>query len=299
VKAYPYSWIAVTRTSQQNFLLDILLGGLAALFSCALTYPLDSLKSRIQAGLPLLPESGIPGLFGGLTFNLLREVPNQALYMAGFNLLTRQFCLLPGLDANNPNLKLLVMVPAGVLANLSGTPIRAPFEVLNKQMQNGLVATEEEAFRNFINQPQSDLVKICQKSWILCVVKCAPFGAIQCTLYEFFKDRLELVDYGVPLSAQPFIWGALAGIITGVITNPPDVVLTKVTEIETRTSDEDKSDDVWDQLAQATNEVFVESGVGGFFRGASARAAYFAPEACLWFAAYEILKDVSDLIVEI
>ncbi|CAK0851369.1 unnamed protein product, partial [Prorocentrum cordatum] len=52
-------------------------GGLAALFSCALTYPLDSIKSRIQAGLPLLPSSGVGGLFSGLTFNLLREVPNQ------------------------------------------------------------------------------------------------------------------------------------------------------------------------------------------------------------------------------
>ncbi|CAE8605707.1 unnamed protein product, partial [Polarella glacialis] len=156
VKAYPYSWIAVTRTSEQSFTLDLLLGSSAAIFSCALTYPLDSLKSRIQAKLPLLPPEGIGGLFNGLSINLLKEVPNMGLYMACFNSLTRQFCLLPFVDANNPSLKLLVMIPAGVLGFLSGSFIRAPFELLNRKIQTGEAASEEDAIQQVFFKPSRD-----------------------------------------------------------------------------------------------------------------------------------------------
>lgn len=298
VKAYPYSWIAVTRTSQQNFFVDLVLASLAAAFSCSLTYPLDSLKSRIQSGLPLLPEDGPLGLFKGLPFNLGREVPNQGLYMACFNLLTRQFCLLPFVDANNPNLKLLVMVPAGILGFVSGSFLRAPFEVLNRQMQIGAAATEEEAIQQtFVQPPPSQVFNTLQKAWILTVFKGVPFGALQCTFYELFKDRLELIQYGCPLQLQPFVWGALAGCLTGVITNPPDVILGKV--IEAKPDKEGGDQDIFGELIKATVAIQQEEGVGGYFRGAGARALYFAPEACLWFAAYETLRQLSEFVAEI
>jgi len=321
VKAYPYSWIAVTRTSQDNFVLDIILAGSAAIFSCGLTYPLDSLKARIQAGQPLLNENGIPGLFKGLEFNLFREAPNMAVYMATFNFLTRQFCLLPFVDANNPSLKLLVMIPAGVLGYLAGSPIRAPFELLNKQIQTGAATTNDEAIQNVFFKPSQEQVwRSVQTSWILCIVRGIPFGALQCTFYEIFKDRLELVQYGCPVSAQPFIWGALAGALTGVITNPPDVVLSEVSSAPSKDTPpplspahastsllgagstepaSDNSDDVWAKITKATVDVYQRDGPGGFFLGAGARALYFAPEACLWFAAYEFLKDAAQIVSEI
>lgn len=344
VKSYPYPWIAVTRTSQQDYLLDVVLASAAALFSCALTYPLDTLKARIQSGLPLLPPEGIPGLLNGLTFNLLKEVPNQGFYMAGFNLLTRQFCQLPFIDANNPNLKLLVMVPAGILGfGFPGSFIRAPFEVLNRQIQTGEAATNEEAWENvFGNQPPEKVIQTIQKAWILCIVRGIPFGALQCTFYEAFKDRLELIQYGVPLSAQPFIWGALAGALTGIITNPPDLVLTKASQLKKNREEDsglsqlaaaatgdgdaaralvqdakdgvkdlkaaivsgapmspEEEDDVILQLKRVSEKIYREDGWQGFFKGGGARALYFAPEACLWFSAYEFLRTLANTVIEI
>eukprot|EP00933_Yihiella_yeosuensis_P037863 TRINITY_DN31862_c0_g1_i1.p1 TRINITY_DN31862_c0_g1~~TRINITY_DN31862_c0_g1_i1.p1 ORF type:complete len:720 (-),score=113.93 TRINITY_DN31862_c0_g1_i1:85-2214(-) len=306
VKAYPYSWIAVTRTTQESFLLDLVLGGIAAIFSCAITYPLDSMKARIQSKQSILPPEGVGGLFNGLTFNLFREVPNQAMYLAGFNLLTRQFCLLPFVDANNPSLKLLVMVPAGVLGFLSGSFFRAPFELLNRQMQTGQAKTEEEAIQQSIfDPPQEEVIKSLSKSWVLCVFKGVPFGALQCTFYELFKDRLDLVQYGVPISAMPFIWGALAGGLTAVITNPPDYILTCVSrkEQEMRLAIKDgkqtEEEGILQEIWKVTVEISQEDGPAGFFRGAGARAVYFAPEACLWFAAYEYLRSVADLFSDI
>jgi hypothetical protein len=326
VKAYPYSWIAVTRTSQQSFALDVLLGGLSAVFSCGLTYPLDSIKARIQAGLSPMPREGPLTLFSGLTFNLWREVPNQALYLAGFNYLTRFFCTLPSVNANDPNLKLLVMIPAGVLGCLSGSFFRAPFEVLNRQLQTGLATTNEEAVNNVFNKPPPErVVQNMYAAWVLTVFKSIPFGALQCTFYELFKDRLELIDFGVAYWVQPFVWGGLAGYLTGVLTNPPDRVLGVVADLQ-QTQEAEKLElvqaannngkpadahsdkllvearadekSVFDQIGEAIDKINREEGWQGYFKGAQARAFYFAPEACLWFAAYEYLRGVADVFSE-
>lgn len=315
VKTYPYSWIAVQRTSQQSFQLDLLLGSLAAIFSCTLTYPLDSLKARIQSGLPVLPPEGPAGLFNGLAFNLLKEVPNQGFYMAGFNFLTRQFCLLPFIDSNSPSQKLLVMIPAGILGFVSGSPIRAPFEIMNRQLQTGEAKTEEEAIQNLLfKTPPQQVWQNLQTTWVLLVVRGVPFGALQCTFYELFKDRLELIQYGVPISFEPFIWGALAGALTGVITNPPDVVLARFTKLDKQLGGAKGKGHlngargqeqagglgkILEDLAGVTAEINAEEGIAGFFRGASARALYFAPEACLWFAAYEYLRQVAAVLSEL
>lgn len=306
VKAYPYSWIAVTRTKEQSFLLDLAFGSIAAAFSCAVTYPLDSIKSRVQSGISILPPEGVLGLFNGLSLNLLREVPNQGLYMALFNFLTRQLCELPFVDANNPSLKLLVMIPAGSISFfLPGSFFRAPFEILNKRIQTGQAKTDEEAVRQvFQDQPFDEVLATLKTTWVLCVVRGIPFGALQCTFYEFFKDNLELVSYGFPIALQPFVWGTLAGIFTGVLTNPPDVVLTRMATRDTRRPGHEgggsgEEPDIFAAIVEASKRISTEEGPAGFMRGASARALYFAPEACLWFAAYEFLNYAWDVVNEI
>ena len=62
----------------------------------------------------------------------------RGLYISGFNSITRFFCLLPFVDANNPDLKLLVMIPAGALAYFPGTFLRAPFDAQQKALSHDL-----------------------------------------------------------------------------------------------------------------------------------------------------------------
>lgn len=227
VKAYPYQWIALTRSAQQNLLLDLILGAMAAAVSISVTYPIESIKSRLQAGMAAIPEGGPLDLMRGLPVTLVRELPPKGMYIAGFNGLTRQFCMLPFVDANNPDLKLLVMIPAGAIAYMSGTIIRAPGELISRQMQAGLFQSEGEAIGAFLATPVEDQWQALTKAWILVVVRGIPFGALQCTLYDFLRDRLELVQFGISPAAQPLIWGALAGAMTGILTNPPDLILSR------------------------------------------------------------------------
>lgn len=203
------------------------------------------------------------------------------------------------------------MIPAGALAFFSGTFFRAPFELLNRQIQTGEAATNEEAIQNvFFKLPAGNVWQNVQKAWILCMVRGVPFGALQCTLYELFKDRLDLVQYGVPSALMPIIWGLLAGGLTGAATNPPDVILGTIAKMEqplenkagsgsSSAAVQSDGDNVWQQLVVAGAKINSEEGVAGFFRGAGARAAYLGPESCIWFVAYESLLAAATFINDV
>ena len=86
--------------------------------------------------------------------------------------------LLPFIDANNPDLKLLVMIPAGALAYFPGTFLRAPFELLSRQMQTGIFVTEEEAVKTLLSDREM-LQQNLVRSWGLVLLRGLPFGALQ------------------------------------------------------------------------------------------------------------------------
>ena len=86
----------------------------------------------------------VSDLYSGLLSTLVREVPAKSLYISGFNSITRFFCLLPFVDANNADLKLLVMLLQGPWPTSQDLP-EAPFELLSRQLQTGVYKTEEAA----------------------------------------------------------------------------------------------------------------------------------------------------------
>ena len=301
VKSFPQSWIALTRTNEQNRVLDLVLAGIATFFTCCLTYPLETIKARLQAGQQPLAGKDIativPDLYNGLLSTLVREIPAKSLYISGFNSITRFFCLLPFVDANNPDLKLLVMIPAGALAYFPGTFLRAPFELLSRQMQTGVYKTEEAAVGKLLAETDTLHQKLF-RSWSLVVLRGLPFGALQYSLYDFLHENVELVPFGIPLSLQPVIWGAASGAMTGLLTNPPDLILSVLLAKEQPESQEAEDENILEAFAQAAQSIYDSEGFAGFFQGGTARALQIGAESCVFFTILEALKDGAKLILD-
>jgi len=302
VKAYPYSWIVQTRSSNHNYVRDLVLATIAAVISCGLTYPLENIKSRVQLNLSPIPDGGFLELFKGVDLNILREAPNAGFLMAGFNLLTRTAVGLPFINGNDPNLKFFLMIPSGVLAMSSGAFVKVPVVDMSKQIQAGLAKDFGEAFENvYVKPSQKAVTKQLGTVLTLTILRGAPFGAFQCLIYEILKDKTPnlLENAGVPISAEPFIWGAVAGFCTGYLTNPPDVILTKMSVQEQSTDDDADFSlpDVLSDIGKATSEIWEEEGPAGFNKGGLENAIYFAPEAMIWFGSYEALKNLSDVML--
>lgn len=303
VKAYPYSWLVMTRGSDESYVQDLVLATVAAIVSCSLTYPLETLKARAQSNLPLLPPEGPQALFRGLTLNVLREAPNQGFLMAGFNYFTRFAVSLPFINGNDPNLKFLLMIPSGILAMCSGAFVKAPVIDISKQVQAGLAQNAGEALENVYLKPSpSQVTKRLGRNLMLTVIRGVPFGAFQCFIYEILKDKTPplLESLGVPIWFEPFIWGGVAGFCTGYLTNPPDVVMQRLA-LESNDTEDDKPfsiEGTWEEIVQATKKVLDDEGLAGFGKGAFENAVYFLPEAMVWFGVYEALKGLSNSVLQ-
>jgi len=298
VKAYPYSWIVQTRSSTQSFTRDFVLATLAAVVSCGLTYPLENLKTRVQLNAPPIPPEGPLALFKGVGLNVLREAPNMGLLMAGFNFLTRQAVGFPFINANDPNMKFFLMIPSGILAMSSGSILKVPVIDMSKQVQAGLADNAFESFKNvYLTPPPKAVLKKLGTLLTVTVLRGAPFGAFQCLIYELLKDKTPVLleNAGFPIAGEPFLWGACAGFCTGFLTNPPDVILTRMSV--SQQEDDGKDFDlgaVLGQIKGAAEKVYAEEGWGGFAKGGLENAFYYAPEAMVWFGAYEALKGVTE-----
>eukprot|EP00435_Cladocopium_sp_Y103_P011484 s3289_g3.t1 len=329
VKAYPYNWLVMTRGSNESYIQDLVLATLAAIVSCTVTYPLETVKARVQSNLPLIPPEGPQALFRGVELNVLREAPNAGFLMAGFNYFTRFAVGLPFVNGNDPNLKFLLMIPSGVVAMLTGAFVKAPVIDISKQVQAGVAQNAGEAIQKlgsscgwnvYLKPSPSQVSKRLARTLMLTGIRGVPFGAFQCFIYEVLKDQTPplLESLGVPIWAEPFLWGGIAGFCTGYLTNPPDWL------------QDDKPfsiGETWEQIVRATQKAsslgcgmvwengssilmlqwcilmfeylsVIGAGFNSFLFLAPLNAIYFLPEAMVWFGVYEALKGVANSVAQ-
>ncbi|CAJ1385575.1 unnamed protein product [Effrenium voratum] len=261
VKAYPYAWLVMTRGSDEGYIQDLILASSAAVISCAVTYPLETIKARVQSNLSPIPPEGPQALLNGVELNVLREAPNAGFLMAGFNYFTRFAVGLPFINGNDPNMKFLLMIPSGVVAMCSGAFVKAPVIDISKQVQAGLAADAGEAIQNVYFKPNpSQVSKRLARNLMLTAIRGVPFGAFQCFIYEVLKDQTPglLETIGVPIWFEPFIWGGAAGFCTGYLTNPPDVIMQRLA-LEASEDDEDDTpfsvSETWEEIVRATQKA--------------------------------------------
>lgn len=75
---------------------------------------------------------------------------------------------------------------------------------------------------------------------------CPILAILRYSLYDFLHENLELVQYGFPLSLQPVVWGAASGALTGLLTNPPDLILSVLlTDQDTNHKHTGHEDEAW------------------------------------------------------
>lgn len=300
VKAYPYSWLVMTRGSNESYIQDLVLATAAAMVSCAVTYPLETIKARAQSNLPPFPPEGPQVLFKGIELNVLREAPNAGFLMAGFNYFTRWAVGLPFVNGNDPNLKFMLMIPSGVVAMCTGAFAKTPVIDISKQVQAGLAKDAGEAVQNVFFKPTpAQVTKNLGRTFMLTIIRGVPFGAFQCLIYEVLKDRTPalLESIGVPIWCEPFIWGGVAGFLTGYLTNPPDVVMQRLAIDASSNKDKPFSvQETWEEIVQATQKILENEGPAGFAKGGLENALYFLPEAMVWFGVYEGFKGVANSV---
>ncbi|CAA0815298.1 S-adenosylmethionine carrier 1-chloroplastic/mitochondrial [Striga hermonthica] len=197
----------------------VIAGGTAGVVVETALYPIDTIKTRLQAA-----RGGgkiiLKGLYSGLAGNLAGVLPASAVFVGVYEPTKQKL-----LRSFPENLSALAHLTAGALGGLAASCIRVPTEVVKQRMQTGQFASAPDAVRLIVSKEGFRGLYAGYGSFLL---RDLPFDAIQFCIYEQLRIGYKLAakrDLNDPENA---VIGAFAGALTGAITTPLDVIKTRL-----------------------------------------------------------------------
>ncbi|XP_047324984.1 mitochondrial substrate carrier family protein C-like [Impatiens glandulifera] len=267
-----------------SVLKSALAGGLSCALSCSLLYPVDTMKTRVQAStltfpeiISKLPQIGIRGLYRGSVPAILGQFSSHGLRTGIFEasklVLVNIAPTLPGLQ---------VQSIASFCSTLLGTAVRIPNEVLKQRLQAGLFENVGEAIVGTWNQ---DGLKGFFRGTGATLFREVPFYVAGMGLYAESKKGVQHL-LGRELEPwETIAVGAISGGLAAVVTTPFDVMKTRM-----MTAPGGRSI----SMQMVAISILRREGPLGLFKGAVPRFFWIAPLGAMNFAGYELAKKAME-----
>ncbi len=300
-------------------------GATAGVTEHVCVFPVDTIKTRMQAatsaGQPsyrgvfhglvqVAKTEGIGRLYRGVPVTALGAIPSHAAHFASYEAAKRH------LGSSRTSHTPFANAMAGVCATLAHDAISTPMDVVKQRLQvynshfSGIVNCISSTFRNeglvafFASYPTTVLLNV-------------PNMAVQFAAYEGLQTAFNLDHHDDHDDdhddddhhhhhnpAIDVLCGGLAGGLGGLVSNPVDVVKTRVqTQIAPTSSaavashssacghSHSGSHILTRQTAvEIARDIMREEGWRGFTRGATARATMAMPSAAICWGVYEAVK---------
>ncbi|KAL8110660.1 hypothetical protein AgCh_026412 [Apium graveolens] len=194
-------------------------GGTAGVVVETALYPIDTIKTRLQAA-----RGGgqiiLNGLYSGLAGNLAGVLPASALFIGVYEPAKKKL-----LKMFPEDLSALAHLAAGACGGLAASLIRVPTEVVKQRMQTGQFASAPNAVRLIV---ASEGFKGLYAGYGSFLLRDLPFDAMQFCIYEQLRIGYKLAAKRELNDPENAIIGAFAGAVTGAITTPLDVIKTRL-----------------------------------------------------------------------
>lgn len=272
-------------------------GSIAGLTEHSTLYPIDTVKTRMQAVLlshtqvkyksfidaftSIIKNERPRALFRGYPAVITAAIPSHAAYFGAYEYSKYR------LHASNNHHPFLIAI-SGAFATMAHDAFVTPFDVIKQRMQlrncpyANICKCAIETFRHegylsfFRSYPTTVLLNI-------------PVFSTNFVIYE--STKIALKDSSSVLADEEnwshhLMAGGLAGACAGLISNPLDVIKTA---IQTDTTHGYKSLSNTIRNIMATNP---HNKLYPFFSGASARILYMIPSAAITWTTYEAMKTM-------
>ncbi|MCL7026906.1 hypothetical protein MKW94_000553 [Papaver nudicaule] len=197
----------------------VIAGGTAGVVVETSLYPIDTIKTRLQA----VRGGGkivLKGLYNGLAGNLAGVLPASAIFVGVYEPTKQKL-----LKMFPENLSAFAHLTAGAIGGAASSLIRVPTEVVKTRMQTGQFASAPDAVRLIVRKEGFKGLYAGYSSFLL---RDLPFDAMQFCIYEQIRIGYKLAAKRDLNDAENAVIGAFSGAITGAITTPLDVIKTRL-----------------------------------------------------------------------
>nr|XP_010915071.1 S-adenosylmethionine carrier 1, chloroplastic/mitochondrial [Elaeis guineensis] len=251
----------------------IIAGGTAGVVVEAVLYPIDTIKTRLQAA-----HGGSKihwkGLYSGLAGNLAGVLPASAVFVGIYEPTKRKL-----LEIFPENLSAFAHLTAGAIGGAASSLIRVPTEVVKQRLQTGQFASAPDAVRLIIAKEGFRGLYAGYSSFLL---RDLPFDAIQFCIYEQLRIGYKIAARRELNDPENAIIGAFAGAITGAITTPLDVMKTRLMV--------QGSANQYNGLLNCAQTIIREEGPTAFLKGIGPRVLWIGIGGSIFFGVLERTK---------
>ncbi|KAF0357396.1 mitochondrial carrier [Gigaspora margarita] len=290
----------------------LLAGATSGLISCILLQPFDLVKTRLQQGRQqntkllkrgqpmnstiicnvkeIIAKESLFGLWRGAIPTIMRNVPGTALYYSTLSDIRRLFSLRHRINSSSPipqrsttssslpvlsNIENLI---AGMVARGSIGFVMMPITIVKIRYESNLYKYKSiwGALSSII---KTDGIKGLFYGYGATAIKDAPTSGLNVLFYERFK--LALQDYSSSLSptAMHMISGTFAGSMSAFITQPFDMLKTR---IQLKPSE-------YSNMFRGASKVLKEEGLLRFFDGLTLRLGRKTMQNAIGWTLFEAL----------
>eukprot|EP00617_Octactis_speculum_P005366 CAMPEP_0185774910 /NCGR_PEP_ID=MMETSP1174-20130828/80403_1 /TAXON_ID=35687 /ORGANISM="Dictyocha speculum, Strain CCMP1381" /LENGTH=269 /DNA_ID=CAMNT_0028462309 /DNA_START=9 /DNA_END=818 /DNA_ORIENTATION=- len=260
-----------------SFVTALLSGGVAGMSVDIALFPLDTIKTRLQAPQGFFRAGGFKGIYNGLSAAAIGSAPGAAIFFCTYEK-SKQFF------SKNLESAALAQMSAASLAEGMACMVRVPTEVVKQRMQIGVHKTVRDAATT-IMKVEGPIGFF--SGFGITVLREVPFSAIQFPIYEFLKKKwASYKGRAEPLPYESAAFGSAAGGFAAAVTCPLDVVKTRLMlKVDAQGVAYKSSMDV-------CQRIIAEEGYVRFFSGIQPRVMWISIGGFVFFGAYEGAKSM-------
>ncbi|KAJ3189291.1 hypothetical protein HDU85_002919 [Gaertneriomyces sp. JEL0708] len=204
-----------------DFAQALLAGGIAGTAVDTALFPLDTVKTRLQAKAGFWASGGFKGIYSGLSSAVIGSAPGAAAFFASYEFLKKEASRVLPEEQHKP----LIHMFAASGGEIAACVVRVPTEVVKQRMQTGLYISVPQALTAIMG---SEGVRGLYRGYAMTIFREIPFTCIQFPLYEEFKVRWGRKNGRAVHPWEAALCGSVAGGIAAAATTPLDVLKTRI-----------------------------------------------------------------------
>lgn len=240
-------------------------------------FPIDTVKTRLQAKGGFWANGGTKGVYKGLGSAVVASAPGASLFFVTYDGTKR--LLIPALRTKIDDSRVadgLSHMIAASAGEIAACTVRVPAEVVKQRTQAGLHKSSLEAFMSIMRNENSEGIRRgLYRGWGSTILREIPFTAIQFPLYEYLKTQLTSTNENI----KGAICGSIAGGVAAAVTTPLDVIKTRLMLMKSRMS-----------VVQVARCIYQEEGAGAFWRGVGPRTMWISAGGAIFLGVYEFSR---------
>ncbi|CCE62043.1 hypothetical protein TPHA_0B03710 [Tetrapisispora phaffii CBS 4417] len=287
-----------------GFLISLLSGAAAGTSTDLLFFPIDTIKTRLQAKGGFFYNGGYRGIYKGLGSAVIASAPSASLFFVTYDYMKvelKQMLLRYNKNNQSEWINTVTHMTASSLGEISACMVRVPAEVIKQRTQTSISknnSTSWQTFKTLLkNENGQGFRNNFYRGWASTILREIPFTCIQFPLYEYLKKAWLLHDIDILSEKSEMIstdslnttlspWkgaicGSIAGGIAAATTTPLDVLKTRI-----MLSDKSMG------TIKLVQNLYHEEGMKVFFKGVGPRSMWISAGGAVFLGVYEITRSV-------